>query len=102
MVLDVFTPTGEFCRAPKKSCYKHYVWEKIRRAEIDLERVRQWLKMDELLEQERQIRHQMASRAGVLGLMLHSTYNHEVMEELCRQQQQQLAAAQQQKQLMEK
>ncbi|XP_065363784.1 CXXC-type zinc finger protein 1-like [Calliphora vicina] len=102
LVLDVFTPTGEFCRAPKKSCYKHYVWEKIRRAEIDLERVRQWLKMDELLEQERQIRHQMASRAGVLGLMLHSTYNHEVMEELCRQQQQQLAAAQQQKQLMEK
>lgn len=42
-------------RAPKKSCVKHYVWEKIRRAEIDLERVRQWLKMDELLEQERQV-----------------------------------------------
>ncbi|XP_073835335.1 CXXC-type zinc finger protein 1-like [Musca autumnalis] len=101
LVSNVFTPTGEFCRAPKKSCYKHYVWEKIRRAEIDLERVRQWLKMDELLEQERQIRHQMASRAGVLGLMLHSTYNHEVMEELCRQQQQ-LAAAQQQKQMLEK
>ncbi|XP_036339457.1 CXXC-type zinc finger protein 1-like isoform X1 [Rhagoletis pomonella] len=86
LVANVFKPTGEFCRAPKKSCFKHYVWEKIRRAEIDLERVRQWLKMDELLEQERHIRHLMASRAGVLGLMLHSTYNHEVMEELCRQQ----------------
>uniref|UniRef100_T1PAS0 CXXC-type zinc finger protein 1 n=1 Tax=Musca domestica TaxID=7370 RepID=T1PAS0_MUSDO len=102
LVSNVFTPTGEFCRAPKKSCYKHYVWEKIRRAEIDLERVRQWLKMDELLEQERQIRHQMASRAGVLGLMLHSTYNHEVMEELCRQQQQLAAAQQQKQQLLEK
>lgn len=86
LVANVFKPTGEFCRAPKKSCFKHYVWEKIRRAEIDLERVRQWLKMDELLEQERHIRHLMASRAGVLGLMLHSTYNHDVMEELCRQQ----------------
>ncbi|XP_055677671.1 CXXC-type zinc finger protein 1-like [Lutzomyia longipalpis] len=83
---NVFEPAGEFCRAPKKSCFRHYVWEKIRRAEIDLERVRQWLKMDELMEQERQIRTAMASRAGVLGLMLHSTYNHEVMEKLCQQQ----------------
>ncbi|XP_076257143.1 CXXC-type zinc finger protein 1-like [Rhynchophorus ferrugineus] len=80
LVTNVFTSTGDFCRAPKKSCTKHYVWEKLRRAEIDLERVRQWLKMDELLEKERQIRSSMANRAGVLALMLHSTYNHEVIE----------------------
>lgn len=49
-----------------------------------MERVRQWLKMDELLEKERQIRQSMASRAGVLALMLHSTYNHEVMEEITK------------------
>ncbi|EDS26515.1 CpG-binding protein [Culex quinquefasciatus] len=83
LVRNVFQLTGEFCRAPKKSCFKHYVWEKIRRAEIDLERVRQWIKMDELVDQERQVRQAMASRAGVLGLMLHSTYNHEIMEKLC-------------------
>lgn len=82
MVRNVFTLTGEFCRAPKKSCYKHYVWEKIRRAEIDLERVRQWLKMDELMEQERQCKTAMASRASVMGLLLHSTYNHEIMDRL--------------------
>lgn len=85
LVRNVFELTGEFCRAPKKSCYKHYVWEKIRRAEIDLERVRQWLKMDELIEQERQVKTAMASRAGVLGLVLHSTYNHDIMEKLCSQ-----------------
>lgn len=84
LVRNTFELTGEFCRAPKKSCFRHYVWEKIRRAEIDLERVRQWLKMDELMEQERQVRTAMASRAGVLGLMLHSTYNHVIMEKLCR------------------
>ena len=50
--------------------------------QIDLERVRQWLRMDELLEKERQIRQSMASRAGVLGLLLHSSFNHEVMDEL--------------------
>nr|XP_022904952.1 CXXC-type zinc finger protein 1-like [Onthophagus taurus]XP_022904953.1 CXXC-type zinc finger protein 1-like [Onthophagus taurus]XP_022904954.1 CXXC-type zinc finger protein 1-like [Onthophagus taurus]XP_022904955.1 CXXC-type zinc finger protein 1-like [Onthophagus taurus]XP_022904956.1 CXXC-type zinc finger protein 1-like [Onthophagus taurus] len=88
LVTNVFDLTGEFCRAPKKSCTKHYVWEKLRRAEVDLERVRQWLKMDELLEKERQIRQSMASRAGVLALMLHSTYNHEVMEEITKASQQ--------------
>lgn len=74
LVANVFQLTGEYCRAPKKSCFRHYVWDKIRRAEIDLERVRQWLKLDELVEQERQIRSAMANRTGVLGLMLHSTY----------------------------
>ncbi|KAJ2941988.1 hypothetical protein O0L34_g10902 [Tuta absoluta] len=82
LVRNVFEPTGQFCRAPKKACLKHYQWEKLRRAEIDMERVRQWLRLDELVEQERSIRLAMASRAGVLGLMLHSTYNHEVMERI--------------------
>uniref|UniRef100_A0A8D8LQM5 CXXC-type zinc finger protein 1 n=1 Tax=Cacopsylla melanoneura TaxID=428564 RepID=A0A8D8LQM5_9HEMI len=80
LVTNVFSLTGEFCRASKKHCVKHYCWEKLRRAEIDMERVRQWLKLDELLEQERQIRLRMTSRAGVLSLMLHSTYNHEIMD----------------------
>ncbi|XP_057341133.1 CXXC-type zinc finger protein 1-like [Microplitis mediator] len=86
LVTNVFDMTGEFCRAPKKSCVKHYVWEKLRRAEIDMERVRQWLKIDELVEQERQIRSNMATRAGVLALMLHSTYNHELMEQMTQEQ----------------
>lgn len=88
MTSNVFQLTGHFCRLPKKNCVKHYAWEKLRRAEVDMERVRQWLKLDELLEQERQLRHSMASRAGVLALMLHSTYNHEVMEQLTAAQDQ--------------
>lgn len=51
-----------------------------------MERVRQWLKIDELVEQERQIRANMATRAGVLALMLHSTYNHELMEQMTQEQ----------------
>ncbi|KAI5696239.1 hypothetical protein M8J75_010173 [Diaphorina citri] len=79
LVTNVFSLTGEFCRASKKHCVKHYCWEKLRRAEIDMER---WLKLDELMEQERQIRLRMTSRAGVLALMLHSTYNHELMDKM--------------------
>lgn len=40
LVRDVFEPTGEFCRVSKRKCNKHYCWEKLRRAEVDLERVR--------------------------------------------------------------
>ena len=76
---------GVFCRASKRACQTHYCWEKFRRAELDMERVRQWMKVDELLEQERQVRAAMSNRAGVLGLLLHSTFNHELEERLRHQ-----------------
>jgi len=77
LVANVFQETGEFCRISRKKCNKHYCWEKLRRAEIDMDRVRQWLMLDDLLEQERSILLAMANRAGVLGLMLHSTVKHD-------------------------
>uniref|UniRef100_A0A1A8EWA8 CXXC-type zinc finger protein 1 n=1 Tax=Nothobranchius korthausae TaxID=1143690 RepID=A0A1A8EWA8_9TELE len=40
LVRDVFELTGDFCRVSKRKCNKHYCWEKLRRAEVDLERVR--------------------------------------------------------------
>ncbi|CAL8318977.1 unnamed protein product [Merluccius merluccius] len=77
LVRDVFQPTGEFCRVSKRKCNKHYCWEKLRRAEIDLERVRVWYKLDELFEQERNLRTAMTNRAGLLALMLHQTIQHD-------------------------
>lgn len=108
LVKDVFEPTGEFCRVSKRKCNKHYCWEKLRRAEVDLERVRvvreqnfisstwmttttvqrvtylsvslsvcQWYKLDELFEQERNLRMAMTNRAGLLALMLHQTIQHD-------------------------
>jgi len=89
----------EFCRLSKKRCQVHSFWEKLRRAEIDMERVRQWMKVDELIEQERVVKTSMSSRAGVLGLLLHSTFNHEVDNKL---QAQRAAAAQKAAQLQRK
>uniref|UniRef100_V9KTH7 CXXC-type zinc finger protein 1 n=1 Tax=Callorhinchus milii TaxID=7868 RepID=V9KTH7_CALMI len=77
MVRDVFELTGDFCRVAKRKCNKHYCWEKLRRAEVDLERVRVWYKLDELFEQERNVRVAMANRAGLLALMLHQTIQHD-------------------------
>ena len=34
LVTNVFDDSGDFCRAPKKACARHYVWEKLRRAEV--------------------------------------------------------------------
>lgn len=64
--MPFFYCIGEFCRAPRKSCLKHHAWEKLRRAKVDMERVRQWLKIDELMEQERNIRCAMASRYSIV------------------------------------
>ena len=61
------------------------------------------MKVDELLEQERQLKFSMTSRAGVLGLLLHSTFNHELdgrrqaAQQRANQQQQQLQQQQQQR-----
>ena len=109
----------------KRECNAHYCWEKLRRAELDMDRVRQWLKIDELFEQERQVQskilystfvgqinlshHQekdiISRRAGVLGLMLHSTFNHQLLDERYkaqrREQQKQQQILQQQAQLLQ-
>ncbi|XP_076863211.1 CXXC-type zinc finger protein 1b isoform X2 [Brachyhypopomus gauderio] len=77
LVRSVFEPTGEYCRVAKRKCNRHYCWEKLRRAEVDLERVRVWYKLDELFEQERNVRTAMTNRAGLLALMLHQTIQHD-------------------------
>uniref|UniRef100_A0A8C1W0W5 CXXC-type zinc finger protein 1 n=1 Tax=Cyprinus carpio TaxID=7962 RepID=A0A8C1W0W5_CYPCA len=77
LVRDVFEPTGEYCKVSKRKCNKHYCWEKLRRAEVDLERVRVWYKLDELFEQERNLKTAMTNRAGLMALMLHQTIQHD-------------------------
>ncbi|KAK2176784.1 hypothetical protein NP493_640g02009 [Ridgeia piscesae] len=79
LVRELFEETDDFCRVLKRKCNRHISWEKLRRAEIDMERLRQWMKLDDLFEQERNIRMAMASRSGVLGLMLHQTIDHDPM-----------------------
>ena len=55
-----------------------------------MERVRCWMKLDELMEKERQEKDCMSRRAGVLNLMLHSTFDHEVMQKVQMMQMQKM------------
>lgn len=77
---NVFSPSGSYCRASKLNCMKHFSWEQLERAQIDMERVREWLRLDELVEKERELRSDITNRGGILALMLHSTYNHEILD----------------------
>jgi len=43
LVKDVFEETDNLCVAPKRACMRHYRWDKLRRAEIDLQKVQQVL-----------------------------------------------------------
>nr|XP_008507032.1 PREDICTED: CXXC-type zinc finger protein 1-like [Equus przewalskii] len=77
LVHNVFELTGNFCALPKILCNRHYCWEKLRRAEVDLERIRALHKLEELEEQENKVRTAMTNRAGLLALMLHQTIQHD-------------------------
>merc|ERR1712183_1218927 len=92
----LFEETVNLCKAPKKKCHNHINWERLRRAEIDMERVRDLMDLEDFYEEERTIRQGMASRAGVLGLMLHSTIDHDALARM--QTQMQTASKQQQQQ----
>ncbi|XP_076815802.1 CXXC-type zinc finger protein 1-like [Clavelina lepadiformis] len=79
---DVYGPSSpskpsHFCRLAKRKCNKHFKWETMYRAEVDLQRIRQWLKIDEIFDEERRIKTAMASRAGVVSLLLHQTIVHD-------------------------
>lgn len=64
------------CATPKKVCMKHYKWDKIRRAMIDMERLVQLLKLDELFEEQKALNASISARGGVLALLLHQTMKH--------------------------
>lgn len=74
---DEPTKSSEFCNRAKRKCNKHFKWEAMYRASVDLQRIRQWLKIDEIFEEERRIRSAMAARAGVIPLLLHQTTAHD-------------------------
>ena len=51
----------------------HFKWEKLRRAQIDLEKLRTWLKLEELYDQKRANETALSQRRGLLSILLHQT-----------------------------
>lgn len=63
----------QICLAPKRSCSLHFKWEKLRRAQIDLEKLRTWFKLEELYEQKRSNETALNKRNGLLSVLLYET-----------------------------
>ena len=84
------------CRVAKKSCRKHFLWEKMYRAEIDLkvnfreffdknvtfQRIRALIKMDQNLEERRKLESGINDRLGAALLLLNNTVYHEDTRDL--------------------
>ncbi|RNA12874.1 CXXC-type zinc finger 1-like, partial [Brachionus plicatilis] len=66
----------EICLAPKRNCSLHFKWEKLRRAVIDLERLRTYLKLEELMEQKRMNESALGQRKDFFSILLHKTVVH--------------------------
>ncbi|XP_011838266.1 PREDICTED: CXXC-type zinc finger protein 1-like [Mandrillus leucophaeus] len=77
LVHNVFEFTGNFCCLPKCLCNCYYSWEKLRRAEVDLERMQALHKLEQLFEQEQKVHTFLMNRVGLLALMLHKTIQHD-------------------------
>ncbi|CAG0915334.1 unnamed protein product [Notodromas monacha] len=92
IVNDLFIPTEKYCRKLKRKCTDHFLWDRLRRAEIDGMRVKEFLLRDELFEEERQLRQAMKNRGGLMALMLHSTCDIRKLEKQMKRQTYQMQA----------
>ena len=95
---NIFKPNGKYCLRLKRKCTKHYLWDRLRRAEIDALRVKEFLTRDDLFEEESKVRTAMANRAGVLALIMHSTFDHSYDERMREKQSRRVMHQQRQQQ----
>ncbi|VDM32882.1 unnamed protein product [Hydatigera taeniaeformis] len=77
LVEDVFTPTDRFCCTTRQKCTHHVGWERKKRGHIDVERYRQLIRLDELLQEEARLQRSLSQRAGILGMILNRTVDEE-------------------------
>jgi len=76
LVTSVFNPTGKYCQLDKNDCYWHIGWEKLRRAEIDNEKLRLFLEFIEVTRKKELIQGSLERRGSVMDLLLHQTIDH--------------------------
>ncbi|KAL5111402.1 CXXC-type zinc finger protein 1 [Taenia crassiceps] len=82
LVEDVFTPTDRFCCTTRQKCTRHVGWERKKRGHIDVERYRQLIRLDELLQEEARLQRSLSQRAGILGMILNRTIDEEKRQQI--------------------
>lgn len=67
---------SRFCQQPKRTCTRHYSWEKVRRAEIDQEKLNLFLKLEDVGDQIRMYEWHIQHRGSLMAQLLHRTIDH--------------------------
>ena len=73
----MFLPHLFHIKYMREKCIKEIVKESYSLLSLCVFSFSQWYKLDELFEQERNVRTAMTNRAGLLALMLHQTIQHD-------------------------
>lgn len=78
-IMQKLVPDGNYCIEFKKDCTHHYHWDRFRKAQLDLQRVQAFSRLDVINERLKYLETVIEdSYGGVVGIMLHDTTDHEV------------------------
>lgn len=70
-------PDGNYCLQLKKDCTLHYHWDKFRLAQINMQRINSFSRLETIKDKIRFAESNlMDSYGGVVGVMLHNTIDH--------------------------
>lgn len=78
-MMQKLVPDGVYCTELKKDCTQHYHWDRFRMAQLNMQRVQAFTRLDVINDKIKYLGTVIEdSYGGVVGVMLHNTIDHEV------------------------
>lgn len=76
-VMQKIVPEGNYCLELRKDCTQHYHWDKFRLAQMNMQRVNAFNKLEVISDRMRLASANLRDTyGGVIGVMLHNTIDH--------------------------
>lgn len=77
-IMQTLVPDGHYCLELKRDCGLHYHWDKFRLAQMNMDRVHAYTRLDLIRDRIRIASANLADTyGGVVGVMLHNTVDHQ-------------------------
>ena len=80
--LKKLKPIKKFCQISKKNCRRHFAWDRMYRAEIDIKRIRNLVRLDENLDARKKLEFNIRNRFGSALLLHNETIRHTELTDL--------------------
>lgn len=76
-------PDGNYCLELRKDCKQHYHWDKFYLAQMNMQRVHAFSRLDAVIERKKLVKARLDDTyGGIVGVMLHNTLDHSVKKEI--------------------